>query len=190
MKCINCIQLAFQLSLQFNWQHAIANWKFKANNRCSTCCCCCVVVVAIVVCVAVVAAAIFIVAFGCWLCLLLCLPSWRPMLPNAAEVIDTNVSMCLHMLSICLSLCPSLPLALPLYCCVCLRRAAAEKRELNCRTAAALNWKYSTNRSNVQFAHTQTQAHPHTHRHTHSHRLHPPWLKCNGRHFEFNCGQR
>lgn len=43
MKCINCIQLAFQLSLQFNWQLAIANWKFKANIRCSSCCyfCCC-----------------------------------------------------------------------------------------------------------------------------------------------------
>lgn len=92
MKCINCIQLAFQLSLQFNWQLAIANWKFKANIRCSSCCCCCYF-----------CCCCFLLGVGC---VCFCVyPSWRPMLPNAAEVIDTNVSMCLHMLSVCLCLC-------------------------------------------------------------------------------------
>lgn len=85
-----------------------------------------------------------------------------------------------------LPLSTSLTLSLPLSVFVCLR-AAVEKCELKCRTAAALNWKYSTNRSNVQFA----QTHTHTHTLTHTLALRAtPRLKCNGRHFEFNCGQR
>lgn len=77
--------------------------------------------------------------------------------------------------SVAHSLSLSLSVILPLFLFVCIDGAdVAEKCELNCRTAAALNWKYSTNRSNVQFAQTQTPASTHTHPHTytHTHRAH------------------
>lgn len=77
--------------------------------------------------------------------------------------------------SVAHSLSLSLSVILPLFLFVCIDGAdVAEKCELNCRTAAALNWKYSTNRSNVQFAQTQTPASTHTHIRTHTptHRAH------------------
>lgn len=83
-----------------------------------------------------------------------------------------SLSLCLcRTRTFSLSLSFSLFLALSLFVCID-GAAAAEKCQLNCRTAAALNWKYSTNRSNVQFAQTQTPASTDSHPHTHIHSAH------------------